>query len=276
MSRTTSRSEYRRSQWFIAAIYLALVGVLTIASASANDDVRSSTSQQYKQAEGGDQAVETADNYTALSTEGPRVRSKSKSRASTESGTNAVGAGAPKAAQAVANDFWIFDADVVLFGDDDADGYFFGIDLLFDADTIYSSAPVYAVLYLSLNGGPWNEYAATEDFLIEGATAADEYVVVTELQSGYPTGDYDLLIELFDADTGEFLTDFGPEGSSSLSFLPLEDFNRDAPVFDTPVTVTRVRGGGGGSAAVWWLASLALAVAMRHARRRWVAVEHVE
>ena len=273
MSRRTSRNEYRRSQWFIAAIYLALIGALTIASASADEGVRSSESQQYLQAAGGESAVETADSYAALATEGPRLRKKGTSRASNESMTSNAGANSPKAAQALANDFWIFDADVVLFGDDDADGYFFGIDLLFDADTIYSSAPVYAVLYLSLDGGPWNEYAATEDFLIEGASANDEYVVVTELQSGYPTGDYDLLIELFDADTGEFLTDFGPEGSSSLSFLPLEDFNRDAPVFDTPVTVTRVSGGGGGSAAVWGLAVLAFVLLMRDARRRSVAVE---
>ena len=275
MSRRTSRNEYRRSQWFIAAVYLALVGALTIASASADEGLRSSKSQQYKEADGGQAAIETADSYAALSTDGPRTRSRSKSRASSESATADAGA-SPKIAQAVANDFWIFDADVVLFGDDDVDGYFFGIDLLFDADTVYSSAPVYAVLYLSLDGGPWNEYAATEDFLIEGANADDEYVVVTELQSGYPTGDYDLLIELFDADTGEFLTDFGPEGSSSLSLLPLEDFNRDAPVFDTPVTVTRVRGGGGGSMAVWLLALLTLTTAVRHARRRSAVLERAE
>ena len=272
MSRRTSRSEYRRSQWFIAAIYLALIGALTIASASADEGVRSSESQQYLQAAGGDSAVETADSYAALATDGTRIRKTARSRASQESATNDAGTTSPKIAQAVANDFWIFDADVVLFGDDDADGYFFGIDLLFDADTIYSSAPVYAVLYLSLDGGPWNEYAATEDFLVEGANADDEYVVVTELQSGYPTGDYDLLIELFDADTGEFLTDFGPEGSASLSLLPLEDFNRDAPVFDTPVTVTRVSGGGGGSVAVWWLAVLTLVTVMRRAQRRSEAV----
>lgn len=272
MSRRTSRSEYRRSQWFIAAIYLALVGALTIASASADEGVRSSESQQYLQAAGGESAVETADSYAALATEGTRLRKKAKGRASNESATNDAGATSPKLAQAVANDFWIFDADVVLFGDDDVDGYFFGIDLLFDADTIYSSAPVYAVLYLSLDGGPWNEYAATEDFLIEGANADDEYVVVTELQSGYPTGDYDLLIELFDADTGEFLTDFGPEGSASLGLLPLEDFNRDAPVFDTPVTITRVSGGGGGSVAVWWLAVLTLVTVLRRVQRRSVTV----
>ena len=119
-----------------------------------------------------------------------------------------------------------------------------GIDLLIDADTVWTSADVYAVLYLSLDGGPWNEYAVTEDFRIAGARAEDEYVIVTELQSGYPSGDYDLLIELFSTDSGEFLADFGPEANSDLGFLPLEDFNRDAPAFDTPVTVSRRSGGG--------------------------------
>jgi len=144
-------------------------------------------------------------------------------------------------------------------------GFFYGIDLLFDADTIWSSAWVYAVLYLSYEGGPWNEYTVTEDFLIEGARGDDEYVVVTELQAGYPTGDYDILIELFDADTGVFLTDFGPESSSALSFLPLEDFNRDAPTFDRPVTVSR--GSGGGAAGAWMLLLLGGVILSRTARR---------
>ena len=73
-------------------------------------------------------------------------------------------------------DFWFYAADVELFADDDRDGFYHGIDLLFDADTIYNSAEVYAVLYLSLNGGPWNEYAETDNFLLFGASADDEYV----------------------------------------------------------------------------------------------------
>ena len=158
-------------------------------------------------------------------------------------------------------DFWIYDADVLLFGDDDGDGYFYGIDLLFDADTVWHSAAVYAVTYLSLDGGPWNEYAVTDDFLISGASSRDEFVLVTELESGYPTGSYDLLVELYDAHTGEFLADFGPESSSALGFLSLEDFNRDAPRFDRPVAVSR--GGGGGAAGVTLLAILATAFGLR-------------
>ncbi len=152
--------------------------------------------------------------------------------------------------QAISHDFWIFDADILLFNDDDGDGYSWGIDLLFDADTIYNEAQVYAAVYLSYEGGPWNEYAVTQDFTLFGASGNDEYGLVTELLSGYPTGDYDLLIELFDTLDGSFVASFGPEDSSELSFLPLEDFGRDAPITETRITVSH---GGGGATGVWML-----------------------
>jgi hypothetical protein len=137
--------------------------------------------------------------------------------------------------------------------DDDRDGYFYGIDLLIDADTIYGVADVYAAVYLSLEGGPWNEYAVTEDFTIFGASGDDEFVLVTELMSGYPTGSYDLLIELFDAWDGSYVASFGPEDTSELAYLPLEDFNRDEPRYDPPVVVSH---GGGGAAGLWLLLPL--------------------
>ena len=162
---------------------------------------------------------------------------------------------APSKAQAAGFDFWFYTADVVLFNDDDLDGHFWGIDLLFDADTIYDVADVYTVVYLSFEGGHWNETAVTDSFSIFGASGDDEYVLVTELMSGYPTGDYDILIELFDSFDGEFLASFGPEDTSEFSFLPLEDANRDDPFGDTPVVV--VHGGGGGSVS-WWMISVML------------------
>lgn len=159
---------------------------------------------------------------------------------------------ASTAAATADGDFWFFDADVILYGDLDRDGYWSGIDLAFDADTIYSAADVYAVVYLSYELGPWNEYTSTEDFTIFGASGDDEYVIETDLVSGYFTGEYDLLIELFDAFDGTFLASFGPEDSSELALLPLEDIGRDTP----PGTTVVVSQGGGGS--LGWFALLAL------------------
>ena len=148
--------------------------------------------------------------------------------------------------------FWFYDADVVLFSDFDGDGYFWGIDLLFDADTTYNAVDVYAVLYLSYEYGPWNEYASTDDFTLYGATSDDDYVVETELVSGYMTGDYDILIELFDAYDGTYLASIGPDETSELAFLPLEDSTRDVASNSHTHVVTS----GGGSFS--WLLLLGL------------------
>lgn len=161
-------------------------------------------------------------------------------------------------------DFWFYSADVLLFNDHDVDGHFHGVDLLFDADTYYQAAEVYAVVYLSLEGGPWNEYSVTDNFTLFGSSADDEFQVVTELVSGYPTGSYDLLIELFDGYNDDFLASYGPADTSELAFLPLEDANRDAPFIPPPTTVV-VHGGGG---SLGWLSLLALFFVRRVVSRR--------
>ena len=157
--------------------------------------------------------------------------------------------------QAANSDFWFYSVDVVLFNDHDRDGYFSGIDLLFDVDTYFAIADVYAVVYLSLEGGEWNEYAATENFTLLGSSSDDDYVVVTELLAGYPSGSYDLLIELFDAYDDTFVAWIGPEDTSELAFLPLEDADRDVVVVPEIIVVNR----GGGS--ISWLLVLSLGLA---------------
>lgn len=170
----------------------------------------------------------------------------------------------PSSTASAGSDFWFYTADVVLFNDDDLDGYYWGIDLLFDADTYFEVADVYAVVYLSYEGGPWNETAVTDSFLIFGASSDDEYVLVTELMSGYPTGHYDILIELFDSFDGEFLASFGPGDTSELSLLPLEDANRDEPFVDPPVVVVH---GSGGGAFSWWMISIMLMLLLGNSLR---------
>jgi hypothetical protein len=238
----------------------AIAMLLAVISLQANADVTTTTSDQAEPrsseslnfANGGRANMRdpqkgnlSVDQYAPLNADGARSKTVSKTSASKT---------VDSASQSGSYDFWIFDADVVLFYDDDGDGYFYGIDLLFDADTIYSSADVYAAVYLSFEGGPWNEYAVTDDFTLFGASGDDEYVLVTELMSGYPTGDYDLLIELFDAYDGAFVASFGPDDTSEFAYLPLEDFNRDAP--DVEQRIVIVSEGGGGAIGIWLLIGL--------------------
>lgn len=246
----------KKVDWLRILASLAVLLAMTIslgahaeAPETNADETRSSRSLHVRQ--GGranrESGTETVDTYEGLRQTGPRV----KPSASAKTGTDMT------QAESAAFDFWIYEADVILFADDDRDGYYHGIDLLIDADTIYSAADVYAVVYLSLEGGPWNEYAATEDFTLFGASGDDAYVLVTELMSGYPRGSYDLLVELFDAWDGSFLASLGPEDSSELAYLPLEDFDRDEP------QVTISHGHSGGGATGFWLLLSLLAFALR-------------
>ena len=67
---------------------------------------------------------------------------------------------------------------------------------------------------------------------------------------------------------GAFLAEFGPEDTSELSFLPLEDANRDDPHFDDPVVIVH----SGGGATSWWMIStmllLLLGTSLRNNRMR--------
>ena len=217
--------------FYVLSAFLLSIAATTVL---AQEETRTSTSVQYTKAQrdAGIAGKISKDEYAGtLSKTGVR-----------HSNTTASG------------DFWFYSADVLLFNDHDVDGHFHGVDLLFDADTYYQAAEVYAVFYLSLEEGPWTEYSVTENFTLFGSSADDEFQIVTELVSGYPTGSYDLLIELFDGYNDEFLASYGPVDTSELAFLPLEDANRDVPYVPPPTTVVVHEHGG----SLGWLSLLAL------------------
>lgn len=151
---------------------------------------------------------------------------------------------APTAENAAVNqDFWIFDAIVNLRDDFDADGFFTRIELTFDADTVFQGANVYAVLYLSLEGGDWIEYGSTDVFEIYGNSGNDEYFFDSDLVTGFPTGYYDILIDLYDDFDGRLVASFGPDESAELFDLPLESQSVDSGI-ETIVVVSNQGGGG--------------------------------
>lgn len=223
--------------WYLTATFLVVAETATVWAEGDAEPRISITSQGLKSnRDSVENQVKSQDELPPLITSGTRIQS---TRAGKQ---QKLSAGAPQLGmQALNDDFWIYSAGVELYSDQDFDGYYVGIDLTFDADTIYDVADVYAVLYLSYDFGPWNEYASTDDFAIYGASGDDEYFIETELVSGYLTGSYDILIELFDAYDGTFVASFGPDESSQLSYLPLEDIGRDIP---RNTTVIIEEGGG--------------------------------
>lgn len=143
--------------------------------------------------------------------------------------------------------FWVYDARATLYVDEDNDGFYSGLNVSFDVDTDFFAADVYARLYLSLDGGPWIRYFTTDVFTVIGTSGTDDYVVETDLLEGYPTGYYELLIELYDYDFHEHVASFGPLESSNLSSLPLEDLTRELGIVSPPVPPVSHSSGGGGS-----------------------------
>ena len=241
---------------FLLAGMIILSGQATANEADSETRISITTQNTRAQRDDGISGKTSENEFAALRVAGERDKStwsSAQSKASTQ------------ASQAPNADFWFYTADVVLFNDHDRDGYYHGIDLLFDADTYFTFAEVYAVVYLSLDGGPWNEYAATDNFTIFGTSSDDDYVVVTELLSGYPSGSYDILIELFDAFDDSFLAFFGPEDTSELAFLPLEDADRDVAVGPDIIVVNHH---GGGSLGGFFILALGLtALRKLHASR---------
>lgn len=141
-------------------------------------------------------------------------------------------------------DFAIYSAASFLDDDFDNDGFYQTFSVVFDAD-IYSYTAkqwgeVYALLYLSKNGGPWIHYYTTDNFIIEGESDADQYEVITTFLSGYSTDYYDVLIDLYQVGYNDIVASYSADNDNALYALSLESADYDEPYVD----VVEVHGGG--------------------------------
>jgi hypothetical protein len=242
---------FRSIQTCLLLVMLAPVSTFAWGEGAAADEPRSRLSQsvegpvaaareQYK--ERLDQAP--LDEAEPLESSGSRVDSASRQLA---------------LAHPAGRVFSIIDAQVVMSWDDDDDGFYHRLKVSFDPDVGSGEAWVYARLYLSLEGGPWNHFFTTDVFPIEGDASDDAYEVVTRLLDGYPTGYYDVLIELYDADYDLLVLNYGPYEDEDLGVLPLEDSYRDSYEDDS--------GGGGAMGAGLLLLALTGVLRVVHRRR---------
>ena len=152
------------------------------------------------------------------------------------------------AVTAVVNaDFWIYDAWTETFNDTDYDGYATTVSVHIDVDTVYAEAPVYAVLYLG-DAEQFYEVHESSVFYIYGDSTTDEFVIETDLISGYRPFDYDIMIEVYDAMTNELVAIADHTTDADLSYVPLESENYDAVIIEQE-TVVEVREYGG---ALYW------------------------
>jgi hypothetical protein len=141
-------------------------------------------------------------------------------------------------------DFSIYGATSFLADDLDGDGFYQTFSVIFDADIYsYTASPwgeVYALLYLSKNGGPWVHYFTTDYFIIEGESDTDEYEVMTTFLSGYSADYYDVLIDLYQVGYNDIVASYSSDDDNALYALSLESADHDEPYIE----VVQVHGGG--------------------------------
>lgn len=167
--------------------------------------------------------------------------------------------------------FSIYSAYSELITDIDEDGYYQTFSVSFDADIISSQpadqALVYADLYLSKNGEPWELYFSTDDFLITGENTDDEFEVITRIESGYIPDNYDVLIDLYEVGFSDIVATYSADNTNELYALPLESSDYD-PEYVEEIEIIEIHTEQGGSTNKWFVALLLLLLIRSRTRHK--------
>jgi hypothetical protein len=143
--------------------------------------------------------------------------------------------------------FVIYEGFSQLIEDYDGDSYYQTFSVTFDADLVthnaHEEAVVYAELYLSENGGPWEHYYSTDSFVIHGESTDDEFEVYSTLAQGFTTNHYDVLIDLYEEGYPNIVASYSSDDSNSLYGLPLESSDYDLEYVEY-YQETTIHGGG--------------------------------
>lgn len=130
-----------------------------------------------------------------------------------------------------AYDFYFFDASSTLLTDRDKDGHASEFRVRFDADSLVGDVMVYARLYLRrLGNTEWELYHTTDDFWLEGESDGDDYYITTTLDHGYPTAEYEVLIDLYEVGFDDIVATIEPFEAPGLAYVPLEEVGLDVPI----------------------------------------------
>jgi hypothetical protein len=242
----------------LSSLYLSSVFLSGVVESSENESWSAqSTEIQFEQTNGVIYKTSKDDHANVLSVT-PSAQSKAATSVSKNKHAEAKTLIVRPQAKAAVQDFWIFDALVEFYSDDDRDGYYNHFSVELDADTAYSSAEVYAVLYLGKDE-IFKEYHTTSYFTIFSDNSNDSFVVESELLNGFSPAEYEVLIELYDAYNDELVAVYDGNDDADLYLLSLESKEYEAIQV---VGVTEH----GGSVSLWGLLLLPILLMTRQYR----------
>lgn len=215
---------------FIATAAAVICGICVNSLANAAEGKESAAPVSLDAARKSSYSGAVADAKQSNTASAPKsTKAKSKAHLNSKAVSGKVARGAPQMATRAA-DFYFYGAWSTLLSDRDQDGYHAEFKVRFDADVNFGDAYVYARLYLRRAGErDWYLYRETDEFYINGQSPGDDYYVTTRLDDGYPTGEYDVLVDLYESGYGDIVATIGPLDSGALSYLPLEEAGLDIP-----------------------------------------------
>lgn len=143
--------------------------------------------------------------------------------------------------QSYSSTAWFQSIDLALRHDDDGDGYYSQIRVRFDADSIYTRHPVYAV-YSLINNGYEQIIHTSSIFELNGGSRTDWFEITADLKN-LPRTMYWMRIQLRDAQSGMLLAEISGNDTAVLDRMPLEDQWLDNP--DQVVIVEESAGSAG-------------------------------
>lgn len=252
----------KTSPIFYATLSLiTLLSMLSASTAQAQDDTRKIevTSKEYRYDKPYESVVRESSNNENSSSKTQQSPFVNNQQAQSNTVTDTAARvekhlGVSKSASIISinsvNEYWIYETWVTLHNDIDADGYHSTFSVEFDADTIFTSAPVYAVLYLG-NNGVYDAIHVSSEFYLYGEDSTDTFTIESTLVSGFPSDDYDILLELYDAESEALVTFTDGYDDAALAYVPLESENHEYVIEDR-VIIVEEHGG------TWSLLSLIL------------------
>ncbi|NVK21578.1 MAG: hypothetical protein HWD86_03590 [Kangiellaceae bacterium] len=166
-------------------------------------------------------------------------QSKAKTRAQMRSKVNDLPVSSKVAQKNGMDHLYIHDAAVYLYDDTDGDGYYSKLRVDFDVDSPYDDwFDVYAEMFIrEIGTNDWIHYYTTDVFEIHWDDSSDEYSVSTRLNTGFPPGKYEVLIDLFEYGYSGLVDTLDAYDDPDLDNLPLEDITYEVVGGEQSVTL---------------------------------------